>query len=381
MKKISVEEIHAGQRFSRPVYVDEDNLFVPEGIAVRDRDLDRLRKWEIKTLFTEGEPISDDPQAAFNAFFLRAFNSPAQKAITKVYGGFRTALMEIFGRIRGEENVEQDEINRIVDKILRLLEGHPNDVVQYMLYGMQGETGEVENALNTAILAALVGQKMQLPRHRILVLVTAALLHDVGMLRIPQEILAKQGKLTAEEKRQVQTHPVYSYKIITRDLSFGEDVGIAALQHQERWDGNGYPRRLARDSIRVEARIITVADSFVAMVSNKPYRLSMIGYTAMRNLLSDNGTRFDPEVLKVFIQVLGIYPIGSIVLLSDASVCRVLENRSAAPLKPRVKVIIDSEGHEFIDDDGPEIDLGETKNVFIARAVDANSLAEHHRTG
>lgn len=381
MKKISVEDIQAGQRFSRPVYVDEDNLFVPEGIAVRERDLERLRKWEIRVLYTEGDPISDDPQAAFNAFFLRAFNSPAQKAITKVYGGLRTRLMEIFGRIRGEEKVEQDEINGIVDKLLRLLEGHPNDVVQYMLYGMQGETGEVENALNTAILSALVGQKMQLPRHRILVLVTAALLHDVGMLRVPQEILAKKGKLTTEEKRQVQTHPVYSYKIITKDLSFGEDIGIAALQHQERWDGNGYPRRLARDSIRVEARIVSVADSFVAMVSNKPYRISMIGYTAMRNLLSDNGTRFDPEVLKVFIQVLGIYPIGSIVLLSDASVCRVLENRSAAPLKPRVKVIIDSGGHEHIDDDGPEIDLAEAKNIFIARAVDANSLAGHQRSG
>ncbi len=381
MKKIPVDEIQAGQRFSRPVYVDDDNLFVPEGVAVRERDLQRLRKWEVSTLFTDGEPISDDPQAAFNAFFLRAFNNPTQKAITAVYGNLRTTVLEIFGRIRGGESVEQDEINRVVDKLLKMMETQPNDVVQYMLYGMQGETGEVENALNTAILAALVGRKMQLARHRILVLVTAALLHDVGMLRVPQEILAKKGKLTAEERRQVQTHPVYSYKIITRDLAYGEDVGIPALQHQERWDGNGYPRRLARESIRIEARIITVADSFVAMVSNKPYRTSMIGYTAMRNLLSDNGTRFDPEVLKVFIQVLGIYPIGSIVLLSDSSICRVLENRAAAPLKPRVKVIINAEGHEFVDDDGPEIDLAATKNSFIARAVDANLLAERYRAG
>ena len=105
----------------------------------------------------------------------------------------------------------------------------------------------------------------------------------------------------------------------------------------------------------------------------------MIGYTAMRNLLSDNGTRFDPEVLKAFIQVLGIYPIGSIVLLSDSSVCRVIENRSSAPLKPRVKTIIDAHGHEFIDDNGPEVDLATAKNVFIAKAVDANSLARQHR--
>jgi len=218
-------------------------------------------------------------------------------------------------------------------------------------------------------------------RHRILSLVTAGLLHDVGMMRVNPEIVNKQGKLTPEERRQIQTHPVHSYRIIPRELGFGEEVGLPALQHQERWDGAGYPRKLARDAIRLEARIITVADSFVAMVSNKPYRTSMIGYTAIRNLLSDNGTRFDPQVLKIFIQVLGIYPIGSIVLLSDSSVCRVVENKSAAPLKPRVKVIIDAEGHEFIEDDGPEVDLAQNKQLFIAKAVDANSLADQHRAG
>lgn len=380
MKELPVEQITAGQRYSRPVYVDEDSLFVPEGVPVKERDLERLRKWGIVTVRTEGEPISDDPQAAFNAFFLQAFNSSAQRSITRTYGVLRDRLLELFGRIRNHEPVEQDRINKIVDELFKLVEGTPNDLVQYMLYGMQGETGEVENALNTAVFAALVGQKMQINRHRLLILVTGALLHDIGMLRVPGDILAKKGKLSEEERRQIQTHPVHSYKIITRDLSYGEEVGRTALQHHERWDGTGYPRRIKGDAISLEARIVAVSDSFVAMVSHKPYRTSMIGYTAIRNLLSDNGTRFDPAVLKVFIQVLGIYPIGSIVLLSDSSVCRVLENRSATPLKPVVKVIIDPEGHEYIDDNGRIIDLADEKGVFIAKAVDAHAVAEKHRS-
>jgi HD-GYP domain-containing protein (c-di-GMP phosphodiesterase class II) len=380
MKKIAVSELVAGQRFSQPVYIDDDNLFIPEGLPVKERDIRRLQKWGIGNVYSDGEPISDDPQEAFNAFFLRAFTSPVQRKITSEYGTLQQKLREFFGRIRGSEQLEQDAINGLVDRMLRMLDSGANDVIQYMLYGMQGETGDVENALNVGILAALVGRKMQMARHRVLALVTAGLLHDVGMMRVNPEIVNKQGKLTPDERRQIQTHPVHSYRIITRELSYGDEVGLPALQHQERWDGQGYPRKLAKDSIRLEARIIAVADSFVAMVSNKPYRNSMIGYTAMRNLLSDNGTRFDPEVLKVFIQVLGIYPIGSIVLLSDSSVCRVLENRSSAPLKPRVKVIIDSEGHEFIDDNGPEIDLGANKQLFIAKAVDANSLADQHRS-
>jgi HD-GYP domain-containing protein (c-di-GMP phosphodiesterase class II) len=352
----------------------------PKGFRSRSGISNACESGGVKEVLSEGDPISDDPQQAFNSFFLKAFTNPVQRAITREYGAIQEKLMEFFGRVRASQKVEQDVVNKLVDRLFRMLDSGTNDVIQYMLYGMQGETGDVENAINIALLAALMGRKMQMTRHRILALVTASLLHDIGMLRISPEIVNKQGKLTPEERRQIQSHPIHSYRIITKELSFGDDVGVPALQHQERWDGAGYPRRLAKDAIRLEARVIAVADSFVAMVSNKPYRTSMIGYTAIRNLLSDNGTRFDPEVLKAFIQVLGIYPIGSIVLLSDSSVCRVLENRSAAPLKPRVKVIIDAEGHEFIDDDGPEVDLMENKRMFIAKAVDANSLADQHQS-
>ena len=85
MKKIAVSELAAGQRFSHPVYMDEDNLFVPEGLPIKERDIERLHKWGIHEVYSDGEPISEDPQQAFNAFFLKAFTSPAQKAITNQY--------------------------------------------------------------------------------------------------------------------------------------------------------------------------------------------------------------------------------------------------------------------------------------------------------
>ncbi len=376
MKKIPIDELQPGQRYNRPVYIDDDSLFVPEGLAVKQRDIDRLKKWRVDYVVTEGDLMSSQDQSAFNAFFLRAFTSPAQQTITAMYKSMQSDLVEVFGRIRGKEEVTQDAVNTIVDRVLEMLKSGVNDVVQYMLYGMQGETGDVENALNTAALSALVGQSMQLPRHRIVVLVTAALLHDVGMLRLNPEVLKKKSSLSAEERRHINTHPIHSYRVITKELGFAEDIGLAALQHQERWDGHGYPRRVAKEAIRLEARIISVADSFIAMVSNKPHRNSIIGYAAIKNLLSDNGTSFDPDVLKTFIQVLGIFPIGSIVQLKDSSICRVIENRSHAPLKPRVKVIIDSGGHEYVDDDGPEIDLADDTSLFIRQAVDANSITQ-----
>ena len=83
----------------------------------------------------------------------------------------------------------------------------------------------------------------------------------------------------------MKSHPLYTYRFICRDLLFPEEIGLIALQHHERWDGEGYPRRLSGNDIELGARIISVADAFEAMVSEKPYRNSMLGYQAMKDRL------------------------------------------------------------------------------------------------
>jgi HD-GYP domain-containing protein (c-di-GMP phosphodiesterase class II) len=153
-------------------------------------------------------------------------------------------------------------------------------------------------------------------------------------------------------------------------------VGIIALQHHERWDGEGYPRRLSGIEIDMGARIVSVADAFEAMVSEKPYRNSMMGYQAMKNLLSDNSRRFDPDVLKAFIQTMGIYPIGSIILLNDGSIARVVEVQGDAPLRPKICILIDEFGKVFEQDQGENIDLLEEKSLFIARAIDPKEFVK-----
>lgn len=376
MRRIPVKDLRPGQKFDKPVYVDEESLFVPEGIAIREKDIRRLMDWEVESVMTDGEVIGGDPYKGKHPFFANPFRTPEMKGIMKTYHELSERLLAIHGGVRTEEPVDAEGVKSIVDDILKLLEDKANDTVQFILYGFQGEAGFVENALNSAILSALVGKKMKLARHRLLNLTTAALLHDIGMLRIPEEIRGKQGKLSTDELRVVRTHPIHSYKVITKELQFPEEVGTAALQHQERFDGRGYPRGLAKEKISDLARIIAVVDSFEAMVSKRPYRDPMIGYTAMKNLLSDNSRRFDPEILKVFIKALGIYPIGSIVLLNDGSIGRVLENDGEAPLKPKIKLLIGADGTEYPNDDGEVINLTERRDLFIAKAVDPYSLAE-----
>jgi HD-GYP domain-containing protein (c-di-GMP phosphodiesterase class II) len=173
----------------------------------------------------------------------------------------------------------------------------------------------------------------------------------------------------------MKAHPLYAYKIVCKELLYSEDVGVVALQHHERWDGDGYPRRIAGADIELSARIVTVADAFEAMVSEKSYRNSMVGYQAMKNLLSDNSRRFDPDVLKAFIRTMGIYPIGSIVLLNNGSVARVVEVHGEAPLRPRIRILIDEFGKAYEQDEGETIDLLSEKGLFIARAIDPKDFS------
>lgn len=379
MKNILVSELKAGMKFSEPVYVDGVNLLVPRNIPLKDKDIQRLLKWNVSTVSTEGDALGDGENAApaeaqKDGFAKMAFTGSSQREMVEIYSVFQGDLRSIHERVRDNDPVDAAEITQLVDRILKNLYDRRNDFIQYILFGLQGESGQVENAINCAVLTTMVGSAINLPRTKLVHLAAGALLHDIGMLRIPREIVEKTETLTGAELQQIKTHPVHSYRIITKEIKLPEEVGLTALQHQERWDGQGYPKGLKGKDIILYARITAVADAFEAMVSERPYRDSMIGYTAMRTILSDNQRRFDPEVLKVFIKALGVYPIGSIVLLSDASIGRVIENHPDAPLRPRVKIMIDSLGKTHLQDEGEITDLLEDRSLFIARAVNPKEL-------
>lgn len=375
MRAIKTSELKPGMKFDKPVFVDGVNLLVPEMIEIKEKDIKRLEKWSISEVHTDGNLIRDLPVEGKTSFFQQAFNTREQQEVLAAYTALTGDFSKVTEAIGKQEPVGVESIDTIVDRIVDLLRRLQNDVVQFILYGMQGESGYTENAINSAVLAILVGTNLSMPQHKLIQLATGALLHDVGMLRLPEDLISKSGALTPEELKTIKTHPIHAYKIITRELRYPEEIGMMVLQHHERWDGKGYPKGLSGKGILLQARVIAVVDAFEAMVSKRPYRSSMIGYTAMRTILGDNSRRFDPEILKTFIRTMGIYPVGSLVLLNNGCVGRVVETNPESPLRPRVKIMIDSSGREFERDEGKVLDLLTEKNTFIAKAVDPKDLS------
>ena len=131
------------------------------------------------------------------------------------------------------------------------------------------------------------------------------------MLRVPQEILDKKESLSPSELQQIKTHPLHSYRIIAKEIKLSEEIGITALQHQERWDGQGYPKGLKGKDIAMSARIIAIADAFEAMTNDRYYRQARSREAAADELRQMAGKDFDPQVVDAFLEVLAeVMPKG-----------------------------------------------------------------------
>jgi hypothetical protein len=259
------------------------------------------------------------------------------------------------------------QLNTIAAGLISVIQSDPMSAISFVLNGNLAGFPLAKNAVQTAILSVLIFYELSANKSYNQDLLLGALLHDVGMLRLPKSVTEKKGQLSDLERELMQTHVVYGYQIVRQELRCNKVVGDIVLQHHERWDGTGYSQRLDGSRIDVGAKIISVADAFDAMVSEKPYRNSMTGYQAMKNLLSDNSHRFDPAVLSAFVKIMGIYPVGQEVLLNDGTTARVIEVRQRTPLRPLVVVVRDETGAAI--NNGAQLDVLTLPAVFIVRAI------------
>ncbi|MDQ0191192.1 HD-GYP domain-containing protein [Alicyclobacillus cycloheptanicus] len=175
------------------------------------------------------------------------------------------------------------------------------------------------HSMNVGILAAALGMARGFDERRIRKFGVGAMLHDIGKLLIDPDILNKPGRLSAEERLEIERHCELGYQILRRQPDISILSAHCALQHHEKFDGTGYPRKLKGEEIHEFGRLLAVPDVYDALVTNRVYRRAFLPHEAVAYLVKEAGSHFDPAVVDLFLKHVNIYPNGTPVALSDGT--------------------------------------------------------------
>ena len=206
---------------------------------------------------------------------------------------------------------------------------------------LQRDAGDylVSNAVNVAIVSVKIAGALGYEPAKLEEVALAGLLHDLGMFVLPDSLLYKTGALTEEERQEMQKHPQHGARLF-KDLEEAYPlVGRVIFQEHERWNGTGYPNRLAGGQIDEVALVIGLADVFDALMNARPYRRGMSPHQAIRTLLVSGKTVFPYHLLKALVDQLSVYPLGTTVRLNTGETGVVAQLNRRYPLRPILQVL------------------------------------------
>lgn len=208
----------------------------------------------------------------------------------------------------------------------------------------------VNHSMRSTVLALIIGITLKLPAEKLTDLGVASLLHEIGQIRLPPQLYMTDRPLSDEEKGKMAAHPILSYNIL-KENQFPLSIQIATLEHHEREDGTGYPRKLTGEKISAFAKIISVACSFEAITAPRQFREARTPYEALLDILKNNEQQYDQIVLKALIHSLSLFPIGAFVRLANGQTAQVIDINPGHPKNPVVKVVGEASEYETDDSD------------------------------
>ncbi|MEK3882345.1 HD domain-containing phosphohydrolase [Paenibacillus sp. PL2-23] len=337
MRRVQLDMVKPGDKVARPVFQENGNVLLGEGIELNDRYINRLRSLGIDMLYIEDgitsdivpeETIRDETRSQAVNMIYKTMNSFKDEKIAK-----GKTIAPDMGR----------NFRAVFGSIMQDLATRPNMLVNLSsIHSMDAYS--FQHAFNVAVLAGIMGIAKGFNRNQLEELGIGALLFDIGMTKLPPALLSKTGPLSEEERRLLLTHPNEGFDILRKHHDISIVSAHCALQHHERFDGSGYPRGLSKDDIHMYGQIVGLADTYDALVSPRPYRKRYTTSEAVEFLFAAGGTYFDLDLIRLFCKHISVYPIATTLLLSTGQEVVVSHNNDLAVHRPRVRVIAEADG-------------------------------------
>ena len=357
--RISVQGLALGMFVSRLDRPWLDSPFPLEGLALESEDdvakLKRIcshvwvdtgrgRSPELRFFEFESLPRGDGGKEEFER--LRKARWTIESGFTAelaradgIHASLEAGIAEVMRDLEAGKRLDlerlKDGVEAMVDSILR----NPTAFV-WLAQMKQADTYTYQHALGCAIWSASLGRHLGLERGELGVLAMGGLLSDIGKSRLPAALLVKPEPLSPDEVELVRDHVRHSLEIVATAPDLSHEVVAIVATHHERYDGSGYPNGLRGTDIPIFGRIVGMVDSYDAMTSVRPYASNRSPHDAVNELYRHRGTQFQAELVEQFIQNCGIYPIGTLVELSDGTVGVITEVHSLKRLRPRIMLLL-----------------------------------------
>jgi len=346
MKKYKTSDIPPECFFSEPVYLEKQFILAAPEMPFTRELINALGDWNYSEVYSAGDPMDDyaaipsgkEDSGDISSSALLGDGSKIMKA-EKFYAEFIKYADILFTTVAIKNELD---FNSVADRIKSACDIIREDrrfllMVQRNNLSSPSDNYLASHAVKSTIISLIIGMYLKLPNHRLLELGVAALLHEIGMIKLPAQIYLSDRPLQPFERKAILTHPVLSFNLL-KSFEFPMTVTVATLEHHERENGSGYPRQLTGDRISLYAKIISVACSYEALSAQRPHKEAKDGYTGMLELLKNEGKQYDDTVVRALVFSISIYPIGLYVLLSSGRKGQVVDVNPENPRFPVVQI-------------------------------------------
>ncbi|WP_442595976.1 HD-GYP domain-containing protein [Neobacillus sp. D3-1R] len=332
MRLVATQTVESGAILGKPIYNEKGQVLLNEGVSLSSIVLKRLLNLGIHFIYIKDQKTEN----------ITVTDSISEKLRKEAILTIESTFQEIYRAPQKDLSLIMEKSSKqfkgLIRQLLLELKNNPNlitllsDVYTYDNYIFT-------HSLNVTMYTIAIGLELKLSSKELEILGLGAILHDVGKMKIPEDILFKPGRLTEEEYEKVKLHAEDGYQILKNVPSLPLLVAHCAFQHHERINGSGYPRGINGEDMHLYGKIIAVADVFDAVTSNRVYRNAMLPHEGLEILYAGSGSLFEPKVIEAFRKSIAIYPNGLTVELNDGRKGVVSQQNAGLCDRPIIRIL------------------------------------------